>query len=363
MFLLNTDAYARLLRPFLFRLPPETAQKTADSALSLGVLWKVASAIAPPVEERIAASLGPIRLRSPVGLAAGYDKNCEYLNALSTLGFGYVVGGTVTLDARPGNPKPRMRRIVSQESLVNALGFPGRGLEHAEAKLRAAAESGLDAPVMASVSGTEIEDVVTCHGRLEPYAAGIEVNISSPNTRGLRVFQERPALDLLLDEINEIRRKPLFVKLPPYAASPAPGVPESPLLDRAAGEEARESFHALIDACIEAGVDGVTVANTRPVPDAGLAMGAGGLSGRPLFQDTLRMVRDTREHAGGRLAINACGGAWTGDDVWDLLTAGADTVQILTAMIYRGPGAARAIGRELAERMLREGASRLPARP
>ena len=298
-----------------------------------------------------------------MGLAAGYDKDCEYLKALCTMGFGYVVGGTVTLDARPGNPKPRVRRIVSKEALVNALGFPGRGLDRAEARLRAAAESGLDAPAIVSVSGTEIEDVAACHARLEPYAAAIEVNISSPNTRGLRVFQERPALDVLLAEINEERQKPLFVKLPPYAASPAPGIPESPLLDRAAGEEARASFHALIDACIEAGVDGVTVANTRPVPDASLAMGAGGLSGRPLFADTLRMVREAREHAGGRLAINACGGASTGDDVWDLLAAGADTVQILTAMVYRGPGAARAIARELAARLLREGASEMPARP
>ena len=298
-----------------------------------------------------------------MGLAAGYDKDCEYLRALSTLGFGYVVGGTVTLDARPGNPKPRVRRIASKEALVNALGFPGRGLERAETRLRAAAESGLDAPAIVSVSGTEIADVAACHGRLEPYAAAIEVNISSPNTRGLRVFQERPALDRLLAEMNEERRKPLFVKLPPYAASPSPRVPESPLLDRAVAEEARANFHALIDACIEAGVDGVTVANTRPVPDASLAMGAGGLSGRPLFADTLRMVRDAKEHAGSRLSINACGGAWTGDDVWELLTAGATTVQILTAMVYRGPGAARAIGRELAERMLREGANELPARP
>ncbi len=315
------------------------------------------------MDGRIATRLGPIVLRSPIGLAAGYDKDCEYLKALSTLGFGYVVGGTVTIDARPGNPKPRVRRIVSGEALVNALGFPGRGLERAEARLRAAAESGLGAPAIVSVSGTEIADVAACHARLEPYAAAIEVNISSPNTRGLRVFQERPALDVLLAEINEARQKPLFVKLPPYAASPAAGVPESPLLDRAAGEEARENFHSLLDACIEAGVDGVTVANTRPVPDAGLAMGAGGLSGRPLFADTLRMVRDARGHAGSSLAVNACGGASTGDDVWELLAAGADSVQILTAMVYRGPGAARAIGRELAGRMLREGATELPAHP
>ena len=298
-----------------------------------------------------------------MGLAAGYDKNCEYLPALSTLGFGYVVGGTVTLDARTGNPKPRMRRIVAQESLVNALGFPGRGLKRAEAKLRGTAESGLETPALVSISGTEITDVVTCRVRLEPYVAGTEVNISSPNTRGLRVFQERPALDRLLAALNEGRQKPLFVKLPPYAASPTPGLPESALFDRAAEADARANFRTLVDACIEAGVEGVTVSNTRPVQDASLAMGTGGLSGRPLFLDTLRMVRETREQAGSRLAINACGGASTGDDVWELLNAGADTVQLLTAMIYRGPGAARTIGRELANRMSQEGASRLPTRP
>ncbi len=363
LILLNPDAYARLLRPLLFRLSPETAQKVADSALSLEFLWKAASALGQRHDDRLATKLGPITLRNPVGLAAGYDKNCEYLPALSTLGFGYLVGGTVTLDARAGNPKPRMRRIPPRESLVNALGFPGRGLERAESKLTAAAESGLAAQVMVSVSGTEINDVATCHARLEPFVAAIEVNISSPNTQGLRVFQERSALKRLLDRVNERRRKPLFVKLPPYAASPTPGVPESLLYERAAGEEARNTTLALVDACIEAGVDGVTVANTRPVADASLAMGTGGLSGRALFQDTLLMVRETREHTGSRLAINACGGVLTGEDVWELLKAGADTVQLLTAMIYRGPGAARAISRELTTRMMREGVSKLPAHP
>ena len=333
----------------------------ADTALKFDVPWKAASAFSQPHDERLAARLGPIPLRSPIGLAAGYDKNCEYLSALSTLGFGYIVGGTVTLDARAGNPAPRMRRYVSKESLVNALGFPGRGLERAEAKLRASADAGLGLPVLASVSGTEIEHVVACHLRLEPYAAGIEVNISSPNTRGLRVLQERPVLKRLLERINEQRRKLLFVKLPPYAASPTPGVPESPLNGQVAGEEARVRTVELVDACIEAGVDGVTVANTRPVRDLSLATGSGGLSGRALFKDTLRMVSEISSYAGNRLIVNACGGVSTGDDAWEVLKSGASSVQLLTAMIYRGPGVAKAISRELCARMMLDGFSRLPA--
>ena len=360
MLLLNPKTYRRLLRPLLFRLPPETAQKAADLALGLDHFWRAVAPALATADERISTILAGIPLDSPVGLAAGYDKNCNYLSSLSSLGFGYVIGGTVTLRPRTGNPKPRMFRYIPHESLVNALGFPGQGLDHAEAKLKRAQRSDLRSPVLVSVSGTEVNEILTCHARLEPLAAGVEVNISSPNTEGLRVFQERLTLKHLLDRINEQRRKPLFIKLPPYLSTPTVGLPESRLDRDESQTEARRNVFELVDACIDAGVDGITVSNTRPVVDPRLAVGEGGLSGRAIFYDTLLMVTELRSYMGSRMPINACGGIFTGQDAWTVLKAGATTVQLLTGLIYRGPAVASSINRELCQQMIRDGFAALP---
>ncbi|MBM3945618.1 MAG: hypothetical protein FJ317_09065, partial [SAR202 cluster bacterium] len=188
-------------------------------------------------------------------------------------------------------------------------------------------------PLVMSVSGTVIEDVAACRKRLEPLCDGTEVNISSPNTAGLRVFQEPVELRRLLDVLNAGRTKPLFVKMP---------------RSQAGDEGATERLLALVKTCVEAGVDGLTVANTRPVEDARLKVGRGGLSGRPLLEETLRLVKAVRDEAGAKPAINACGGITTGDDAFAALQAGATTVQVYTAMVYNGPLVVRDINRRLA---------------
>ena len=332
MLTLNTHTYERLVRPLLFVLPPESAQAVAEFALKRGGLWKMLSPVLRASAGSSAVTLAGLELANPVGMAAGYDKNCEFLPSLAALGFGYVTGGTVTERPQPGNPRPRVLRNPHDEALINALGFPSRGLEFAAAQLDRSRDDPRPVPVVVSVSGVTVESIVRCHRRLEPLADAIEINISSPNTAGLRVFQEPVALSELLQEARRDRSKPLFVKLPPYEDE----------------RDARDRVLALADVCIRSGVDALTIANTRPTRDPRLAVGAGGLSGRPILEDTLRMVADVSDALARTVPINACGGIFTGEDALRALDAGATTVQLLTSLIYRGPGIVKQINREMA---------------
>ena len=172
--------------------------------------------------------------------------------------------------------------------------------------------------------------------------SAVEVNISSPNTLGLRIFQQPEPLRQLLVSINENRSRPLFIKLPPYLVTPS------------IGSEQKDMVLRLVDVCVEQGVEAVTVSNTWPVRDSRLAVGTGGLSGKPVFSDMLQMVADIRAEAGTGLAINACGGIFTGEDALAAIQAGATTVQILTSLVYRGPGIVRRINEQMLNLMDQE---------
>lgn len=357
---LDPDTYRRLLRPLLFRLPPETAQRTAEMVLGRERVWRWLAPALRVSDQRLPVDFCGLKLNNPVGLAAGYDKDCIFLPSMAALGFGYVTGGTVTESPRPGNPRPRVVRYVKERSLINALGFPGRGLEVVARHLERVRSRDVGTPTVISVSGVTPGEILRCHKRLEPLCDGIEVNISSPNTSGLRVFQEPDGLDDLLGQIEGQRRKPLFVKLPPYGpydsgAQTAPdrqeNVPQPPAVLTA------EQVLALARACVRHGVDALTVANSRPTRDPSLSTGVGGLSGKMVFVDTLRMVAKVRSEVGDSIAINACGGIFSGEDAWRALQAGATTVQLLTGLIYRGPGIVKRVNHELLACMARDGSS------
>jgi dihydroorotate dehydrogenase subfamily 2 len=342
MLALNPDLYSWVLRPLLFGLPPETAQGMAHLALKQSSIWRALSPALRFRSDKLRLDLCGLGLQNPIGLAAGYDKDCELLPSLAALGFGYLTPGTVTEFARPGNARPRVLRVAGASSLINALGFPGRGLDFATRQLEKAQGSLSGTAVVVSVSGTTVDEIVRCHARLEPLADAIEVNISSPNTAGLRVFQQPAALGDLLGRIGESRKKPLFVKLPPYG-------PADELLSLET--EGRDRVLGLANVCVEQGVDAVTVANTWPIRDSRLAVGEGGLSGKQIFPGMVRMVADIKSEVGNRLVINACGGIFSGEDAWQALRAGATTVQLLTGMIYSGPGIVKRINRELLKLM------------
>jgi dihydroorotate dehydrogenase len=319
--------YRMFVRPVLFRFEPEQAQRIADNVLAVKPLWR-AYAQAASVPD-FPVTVAGIALRNPVGLAAGLDKQCAYLDSLANLGFGYVIGGTVTHNSRPGNPKPRVLRLPARSSLINALGFPSEGLRAAETRLRSL--NSRPAKVLVSIAALDEQETLECLTTLEPLVDGIEVNISSPNTAGLRKFQEPVALRGLLDVLNGARKKPLFIKIPPYL-----------------NQADHENVMSLVRACRDAGVTGITVMNTIPVEDTRLAMGRGGLSGAAVREEMLRIVPEVRAEVGKEMVINACGGIATPEDARRALAAGADTVQLYTAMVYRGPGVVGEIVKGLA---------------
>ena len=208
-------------------------------------------------------------------------------------------------------------------------------MEHAVKQLEQAKAHLNGTPVIASISGVAVDEIVRCHRRLEPLVSALEVNISCPNALGFHNFQQPAALKDLLDQVNADRRKPIFIKLPPYRVLPS------------IGDRQKDAVLNLVDVCVEQGVEAVTVANTWPASDRHLAVGAGGLSGRPVFADMLQMVADIRAEIGSEMVINACGGIFSGEDALAAIQAGATTVQILTSLIYSGPGIVSCINKEM----------------
>lgn len=273
--------------------------------------------------------VGNLVLPNPVGLSAGFDKNCEMSEALFHMGFGYLTLGTVTLNPREGNPKPRMWRYP-QRSLVNSMGLPNEGAQRATANLIQNRNN--LGPVIVSVSGLSIDEFAECYRQIEPLADGIELNVSTPNTAGVRIFQEPDVLRELLDSIKKVRsaKKPVWVKIPPYF-----------------DEKERENVHDLVEVCVKASIDGFTAINTKRITEPRASIGTGGLSGPLIFQDMLRIVADVYNHTGGKVPINACGGISSGLDAWRALEVGASSVQLYTAFVYEGPGVVSKINQEL----------------
>jgi dihydroorotate dehydrogenase len=306
---------SRIATTALLRLPPETAHRAAGVLLGLPLAWERVGGA--PSDEALRVSLAGIDLPNPVGLAAGFDKSCRRLDALSRLGFGYVVGGTITRRPRRGNPRPRIARIRERRSLVNAMGLPNPGAEAAGRTLAGVARRG---PRFASIADEDVPDVLQTHALLEPHVDAIELNASCPNVSWGRDRDNEAHLAALLRELASHRSTPLFVKLPPFRS----------------GVE-RDVVLALARIAQEGGADGLTCSNARPVADARLASRAGGLSGRDLFEETPHTVAEVARATGGALPINACGGISSARDAVACLEAGATTVQVYTALVFEGP--------------------------
>ncbi len=256
-------------------------------------------------------------LSNPLGLAAGYDKTGEHLLALSRLGFGYLVGGTITLNPWPGHPKPRVVRNVAERTLVNALGFPNPGVEKFVANLAAHPPK---VPVVGSISGKEVPEIDECYKKVQPSVAAVELNLSSPNTARLRDLREIALFEELARSLVPAKKKPTFLKIPPYV-----------------GEEQFEAVMKLVRIWEDLGFEGVTASNAKPVVEPRVSIGTGGYSGPPLFPNTLKAVRRIREAVSTGFEINAVGGIGTADNLREALQAGAITAQILTSLVYAGP--------------------------
>ena len=330
-----TDLGAVILR----QMDPETAHRLAIRALQVTPL-PAPGADDPILKTRIAG----LKMSNPVGLAAGLDKNGEALDGLSRLGFGAVECGSVTPRAQPGNPKPRLFRLSEDRAVINRMGFNNEGLEPFAARLASRPKRTAIGANLGANKDTEDKaaDYVAGLQRLAGLADYFTINISSPNTPGLRALQGREALDDLLGRINEARPSdgaPVFLKIAPDLI----------------GEE----IGMIVEASIAHKIDALIVSNTtleRPASlKSGFAGEAGGLSGAPLKPFAQKALEAAAEAAAGRLPLIAVGGIESGADAWARIRAGASAVQIYSALIYDGPGLVGAIKRDLAARLRAEG--------
>ncbi len=333
------NLYKRLLRPILFSIDEEQSHALSEYALRVPMVWKAMGAMSRSGDPALATTVAGVDLPSPIGLAAGFDKNCRVLRSLLDLGFGFVSGGTVTLAERTGNPRRRMVRLTDSAALLNSLGFPGEGLARVQPRLERLGKH--RSSVFVSISGSIEDEIAECFRNISPLAAGIELNISSPNTVGLRVFHDAARLRTLVELLSSTRRTetPLLVKLPPWSNEP----------------QERKTALSLAETAVDAGADGLVVANTMLVEDARLAVGRGGLSGAPLLENTERMTAEVAALLGKNASILSCGGISTPEDVWRMIAAGASGVQLYTAMVYEGPFLPARLNRGLLKLMDRAG--------
>ncbi len=321
------DWYAAVGRPAFFSLEPETAHRVAGALLELPLPWaRIGAVVEDPA---LATELAGLRLVNPVGLAAGFDKTCGRLHSLGRLGFGSVVGGTITRHPRVGNPRPRIARSVRSGSMVNAMGLPNPGAEAAAANLRRFPATSIR---VVSLADESVRDVAESLELMEPLVDGVELNASCPNVSWGRDRDNEEHLRSLVGALRRRTAKPLLVKLPPF---------DTPV--------EREAVLSLARLAHEGGVDGLTCSNTRPVATAALSTGGGGLSGRALWPGTVERVAAVVKATEGELDVVACGGIETADDVVACLRAGAASVQIYTSLIYRGPAVVGEITRGMSE--------------
>jgi dihydroorotate dehydrogenase len=312
-----------LARPLLFALDPETAHRASIAALQAGL---APSAAASPA--KLKRTVMGLDFPNPLGLAAGYDKNAEVVDAALDLGFGFVEIGSVTPKPQPGNPKPRVFRAVADHAIVNRLGFNSEGHDAAHARLAKRRPRGIVGVNLGANkdSADRVADYALGVTRFSDVASYLAINISSPNTPGLRDLQERAGLTRLLSEVAEARerasrRVPVVVKI-------------APDLDEAA-------LAAMVETVIAAGMDGMIISNTTlsraGLRDARTAGEAGGLSGRPLFAPSTAVLAQVRALAGTRLALIGTGGIDSLRAAQQKLAAGADLIQLYTGMVYEGP--------------------------
>jgi dihydroorotate dehydrogenase len=333
-----------LIRSLLFKLDAEKAHRATIGLLKLrnGTGFPPEPPSTPSLETTVAG----LKFPNPVGLAAGFDKDAEVPEQMLNLGFGFVEVGTLTPQPQEGNPKPRLFRLAEDQAVINRMGFNNRGMADARRRLdrRARWRGIIGVNIGANKNSADrVADYVAGVQAMAPVADYLTINISSPNTPGLRQLQDEGALGALLSAVAEARPSggpPIFLKVAP---------------DLGEGEPDQ-----IVRVALQHGIDAIIVANTtvsRPKLQSSYVNEQGGLSGVPLKALALRALRDFRCASGGEIPLIGVGGIGSVDDAWDRIRAGASLVQLYTAMVYEGPGIARRIARGLADRLKREGMS------
>lgn len=338
------------LRPIIHLIPPEPAHFLTIQALRLGVI----PPMPPLADSRLQTQLAGLQFPNPVGMAAGFDKNAEVVDALSAQGFGFIEAGTVTPRAQSGNPKPRIFRLAEDEAVINRLGFNNKGLDVYIRNLSARRANSVVGANIGKNKDSEdaISDYVRGLEAVYPFADYITVNISSPNTPGLRALQHRDALTGLLSLLQEARKqqitatgisKPLFLKIAPDLSS--------------------DEKVDIASLAIQHGVDALIISNTTiSRPDTLQSRNSqeqGGLSGRPLMALSTDALKEFYRLTNGKIPLIGVGGVANGEDAYAKIRAGASLVQLYSALVYQGFGLVRQINLELLKQLERDGFSHI----
>lgn len=340
--------YKYLLRPLFFLLSPERAHhltllllKSVLAIPGLGYLFRYFFRVRHPALRR---ELFGLSFENPLGLAAGFDKDGRHFRAMAALGFGFVEIGTVTPKSQPGNPLPRLFRLPADEALINRMGFNNEGVETLALHLRRGKPKGLiiggnigknkDTP-----NDEAAADYISCFEALYPYVDYFVVNVSSPNTPNLRELQEKEPLSRLLSELQACNRQ----KRPP-----------KPLLLKIAPDLSDNQLDDILEITAQTGIDGLIATNTTVSreglgenPQRIVEIGPGGLSGRPLKQRSLEVIRYLHEKSGGKIPIIGVGGVASPQDAIEMLRAGAGLLQLYTGLVFEGPALVKRINRAL----------------
>ena len=337
----------KLLKALIFRFSPEQAHELTMKFLSLACsIPGLAGAIRANYwvqHPSLNVNVAGLQFPNPVGLAAGFDKDAKWLKELETLGFGFVEIGTVTPRAQSGNPKPRLFRLPDDEGIINRMGFNNDGVEAAVERLKHRPKGLI---VGGNIGKNKVtpndqaeEDYMACFQALHPYVDYFVVNVSSPNTPGLRDLQAKEPLakllqSLMLKNLSEEQQRPIFLKIAPDLTD--------------------EQLDDIVDLVGETGIAGVIATNTT-ISRAGLntkadeveAMGAGGLSGAPVKNRSTEVIRYLHTKSGGTFPIIGVGGIASGADAQEKLEAGASLVQVYSGLVYEGPGLVKRINQHL----------------
>ncbi|WP_424963620.1 quinone-dependent dihydroorotate dehydrogenase [Ekhidna sp.] len=336
----------QLLKPILFLFSPEKAHKITTGLLHLVLKFPFGKSIVKGMfnfqDQRLEREVFGLKFKNPVGLAAGFDKNAELIDDFANLGFGFIEIGTLTPKGQPGNPQPRLFRLPKDEALINRMGFNNDGVEAAIERLK---NRKSDILVGGNIGKNKVtpnenalDDYLICFEKLYHYVDYFVVNVSSPNTPGLRDLQEKEPLMKLLKALQDENKKKEIQK--PILLKIAPDLSESQLDD-------------IIEITQKLDLDGLIVSNTT-IDRAGLktdtkkveSIGAGGLSGKPVFNKSNEVLKYIRRHL-PLVHIIAVGGIHSAQEAVEKIQAGANLVQIYTGLVYEGPALIKRINKEL----------------
>ena len=332
-----------ILKPYIFSLDPEVAHDLAIKSLKLNVLPK--SIFSVEDEQILETNLLNEKIPNPIGLAAGFDKSAEVYNSLFKLGYGFVEVGTITPKRQLGNPKPRIFRLEKDQALINRLGFNNHGSEIVSRRIASNLPSGFLGINIGPNKDTtnKEEDYYLCLSKLSSFAGYLTINISSPNTEGLRDFHDQEALEKLLLGINKIKKdkkisKPLVLKLSP---------------DINFNEISR-----IIELIMKYKIQGIIISNTTDSYRDSLIDTQkdekGGLSGKPLRDVSTNLIKKFFKETKGRIEIIGVGGIDSGQSAFEKICAGANAVQLYTGMVYKGPGVVKNMKKDLVSILKKE---------